>query len=146
MATTVQVNGKTYSVPDGANISTINGVLYVNGEKYDGPGSGKDEDKHFEIVVTGGAVSVKVERGNVTVNGDVLDGGVNAGGSVTCRDVAGKVDAGGSVTCNNVTGDVDAGGTANVGGDVGGSVDAGGSVKCGKIAGKVDAGGSVRHG
>lgn len=120
----VTVNGKSYNVPNGASINVVNNTLYVNGEKYEGQGY---EDKKFEITVTGGLANLKVERGDVTVHGNV-EGTVDAGGSVTCQDVAGKVDAGGSVTC----------------GDVGGDVDAGGSVRCGNVGGDVDAGGSIR--
>ena len=122
----VQVNGQTYNIPNGANISIINNVLYIDGKKYEGDGY---EEKHFKIEITGGVANVKVERGDVTVNGDV-SGGADVGGNINVSGkVDGKVDAGGNVTC----------------GDVKGDVDAGGNVKCGNIVGDVDAGGNVRH-
>jgi hypothetical protein len=122
----VNVNGKSFTVPNGANVSIINNVLYVDGQEYTGDGY---ESKQFKIEITGGVVAnVKVERGDVTVHGDA--GSIDAGGSVTVSgSVSGKVDAGGSVNCGNVSGDVDAGG----------------SVNCGSIGGDVDAGGSVHH-
>jgi len=123
----VSINGKTFEVPDGSSVNIINNVLYVNNVAYEGPGY---DDKKFKIEIIGGLANVKVERGDVTVNGDV-GGNADAGGNVTVNGtVTGNADAGGNVTC----------------GDVKGDVDAGGNVKCGKIAGDVDAGGNIRHG
>jgi len=121
----VSINGKNFEVPDGSSINVINNKLFVDGQEYNGPGY---ESKEFKITVTGGLASIKVERGNVEVHGNV-EGTVDAGGSVNCQNVGGKVDAGGSVRCGNISGDVDAGG----------------SVTCGDIAGSVDAGGSIRR-
>jgi len=119
----VHVNGKLFNVPNGANISVVNNVLYVDGQEYSGDGY---ESKQFKIEITGGVANVKVERGDVTVHGNA--GSVDAGGNISIAgSVSGDVDAGGNVTCGNVTGDVDAGG----------------NVKCGLIGGSVDAGGNI---
>lgn len=122
----VNINGQSFNVPYGSNVSMINNVLYVDGVEYKGDGY---ESKHFKIEITGGVASLKVERGDVSVVGDVAT--VDAGGNVSVSgNVNGNVDAGGNITCINVSGDVDAGG----------------NVKCGKVAGHIEAGGSVRHG
>lgn len=63
----VNVNGKSFNVPNGANVSIINNVLYVDGQEYTGDGY---ESKQFKIEITGGVANVKVERGDVTVHGD----------------------------------------------------------------------------
>lgn len=124
----VNVNGKSFNVPNGSSVSIINNVVYVNGQPYEGDGY---ESKEFRIEVIGGIADLKVERGDVTIKGDV-NGTVDVGGNV---DITG-----------NVTGAVDVGGNFTCGGSVGGDVDAGGNVKCGPISGDVDAGGNVRHG
>jgi hypothetical protein len=121
----INVNGKTFEVPDGSSINVINDNVYVNGEIYTGPGQ---ETKDFKIEITGGLAHLSVVRGNVTVNGNTEQ--INCGGSVSVTgSVTGNVDAGGSVNCGNISGDVDAGG----------------SVNCGSVGGDIDAGGSVRH-
>lgn len=120
----VLVNNKKYIVPDGVNIVIINDTLYVNGLPYDGP----EDSRHYNITVDGGVINLSVQKGDVTVKGNV--GKVDAGGSVIVEgNVSEGIDAGGSVTCGHVTGDVDAGG----------------SINCGNVTGDVDAGGSVHH-
>jgi len=120
----VNVNGKSFNVRDGANISITNNVLYVDGQEYVGDGY---DSKEFKIEITGGVANVKVERGSVVVHGDA--GPVNAGGNVTCGNIFGGIDAGGNVTCGNV---------AN-------TIDAGGNITCGSVGGNVVAGGNVHH-
>ena len=121
----VQINGQTFNVPDGSSINVTNNAVYIDGKKFEGEGY---ESRHFRIEVTGGVAGIKVERGDVIINGDV-SGDVDAGGNITSANVGGGIDAGGNVNCGNVTGDVDAGGNVN----------------CGTIGGDVDAGGNVRH-
>ncbi len=117
----IVVNGTTVEVPDGSNVSVVDGQVIVNNRdnvKFSGD---------LKIEVIGGLISLKAERGSVTVNGDVK-GDVDAAGSVSVKgSVGGTVDASGSVTC----------------GDVNGNVDASGNVMCGKVGGGVDAGGNV---
>lgn len=105
------VNGIEINVPRGANISIINGEVFVNGQPYQG-----DELKGCKAV-------------NIIINGDV--GNIDCGGSVTANNVHGDVDCGGSCNCGNVSGSVDAGGSVNCG-TVGGNVDAGGSISMSK--------------
>lgn len=120
----VTINNKTYDVPENSSISTVNGKLFVNGSPFEGP---SEEPKFFEVIIVGNVTDLRIERGNVTVHGNVTQD-VDAGGNVTCREVSGSVDAGGTVQCGNV----------------GGDVDAGGSVTCQTVNGDVDAGGNVR--
>lgn len=84
-----------------------------------------EQMKAVQLVYNGEAVSVTSIFG-VSVNGDV-QGSVEAGKSVICKNVGGRVSAGGKVEC----------------GDVGENVSAGGSVQCGSIGGNVSAGGKV---
>jgi hypothetical protein len=101
----VIINGKTY---EGSNIKVVNEKVWIDGKRVDAE---PDSKSILHIEVTG------------TLHN------LDAGGSVTCQDVAGYVDAGGSVHSGNI----------------GGDVDAGGSVHCGKVGGNIDAGGSVSH-
>lgn len=122
----VTVNGTTVEVPDGASVSVVNNEIIVNGCKVDSAVFSNE----LKIIVEGGLINLKTDRGSITVNGDVK-GNVDAGGSATITgSVGGKVDASGSVSC----------------GDVKGNVDASGSVKCGNVGGSVDASGNVMMG
>lgn len=115
------INGKRY---EGSSVVVTNGRVIIDGKEV------TDKD-----AVKDGILKIKVEGvlQNLTTDANVeaglIQGNVDAGGSVSCDDVEGDVDAGGSVNCGNV----------------GGNVDAGGSVNAGKVGGDVDAGGSVIH-
>lgn len=125
-AARITVNG--VDVGAGRDISIINGVVTVDGQKVD-----------MDVIGTciqPGIVKIIVEGGDIHE--------LKTDASVTCQDVTGNVDAGGSVRCRDVGGKVDAGGSIDCG-EVHGSVDAGGSVRCGPVGGKIEAGGSVRH-
>lgn len=106
----VTINGEKIKVPNGANISVINGTLFIDGKECKGE---KLKDK--KIV-------------NITIEGNV--GKVDCGGSVTVNgNVTGHVDCGGSVTVSgSVEGDIDCGGSCSVKGGHKGNIDAGGSV------------------
>lgn len=41
----VNVNGKTFTVPDGSSVNIVNNVVMINGQPYEGPGY---DDKHFK--------------------------------------------------------------------------------------------------
>ena len=109
MITKITINGKTFEVPDGADVSVVGNQVLVAGKEV----AAAPADLKLEIV---GIISNLQTNRSVHVSGNV-GGNVDAGGSVTCGNVGGKVDAGGSVNC----------------GDVGGYVDAGGSVNCQNI-------------
>lgn len=107
----VVVNGVSYDLPPG-NVSINNGVIYVNGQRFD----------------TGGAPAAGVVE--VRIVGEAL--AVTSDASVTVEgDVRGNVQAGGSVKCGNVGGSVSAGGSIKADGKLGGNVSAGGSVRIG---------------
>lgn len=134
----INVNGVKIEVPDGSTITVVNDEVRVNGRTLS---VGKVEDT-VKFEVTGTLLALKVDRGNVTVNGNV-QGHVDAGGSVEVRgDVGAHVDAGGNVVCHHVHGYVDSGGNVNCGA-VEGDVDAGGNVTCGPVKGDIDAGGNI---
>lgn len=124
----VVIDGKSISVPNGASISVINGVLYVNGELH----TPEDDGNKLQVVVIiKGDVQgdLTVNRASVEVEGNVT-GNVKTGGSARI---------GGSVE-----GSLRASGSAQLGGSVGGSVDAGGSVNCEDVGSNVSAGGSIK--
>jgi hypothetical protein len=119
------VNGKTIDVPSCSSITVVGGKIYIDGTLYEGD---VEPFKSCHIEIQGDVNQLKVERGDVTVTGNVK-GNVDCGGSAQVQGITGAVGASGSVEC----------------GDVGGDVAAGGSVRCGKVGGSVRAGGSVRH-
>jgi hypothetical protein len=121
----VQINGNSFEVPDGSNISIINNILYVDGQEYTGDGY---ESKQFKIEIWGGVANIEVQNGDVSVNGN-----------------SGSIKAGGSVTVGRNSGSIDAKGSVKIGENVSGSVTAAGSVNCGFVGGDVKAGGSVKR-
>jgi hypothetical protein len=103
------VNGKTITVPNGRNVSVVNGVVTVDGVRYGDEGFARD------------VMEIRVSEGTVF--------GLNTDRSVTCKDVTGNITAGGSVSCDSVGHSVYAGGSVSCG-RVGGDVEAGGSISC----------------
>lgn len=101
---TYTFNGKTITV-DGNHhdVSVINGVLYVDGKRYE-----KDDSEKYEVVkvIVNGNVG-KVDATDIEINGDVSGGIDGTNISIT----------------GNVNGDVD-GTNVSVGGIINGDVDA----------------------
>lgn len=114
MKNNVNINGNNVKVPNGASISIIDGVLYINGEKYVDE---KLKDKEIVNITIEGNVRKLECQQSVIVNGNV-EGDINCGGSVNIS--------------GNVEGDIDCGGSCFVQGAQKGSIDAGGSVRVGK--------------
>jgi len=104
--TKITVNGKSYDIPAGCSVSVVNNAVYVDGELV----QRSDSDGIF---ITGNVDTLTVDKGSVTVTGEVGD--IQAGGSVSAGDVRGDVKAGGSVSCGAVAGDVKAGGSISYG-------------------------------
>lgn len=102
----ININGRSISV-SGNGITINNGKVYVDGKLVEEGLSGQ-----VEVSFTGDLASLKVD-GSATVNGNV-QGRLDAGGSVNCKDVGKSVDAGGSVNCGTVGGNVDAGGSVSM--------------------------------
>lgn len=71
----VNINGKTYSAPDGVSVSVINGKVYFNGKLQENLNDWKE--KNIEIIVEGDCKEVKADVGNITIKGSV-EGNVNA--------------------------------------------------------------------
>lgn len=105
--TTINVNGKMITVPDGSKISIRNNTVYVNGKEWDGG----QLSGVVRVELSGDVQAVETDS-SLHVNGNV-DGAASAGGSIQCGDVMGHVSAGGSITCGNVGGKVTAGGSVS---------------------------------
>ncbi len=132
--------------------------IYEDGEKIPLMLSGYSGDGQINVEIWGDAelsigdnqgVSVPVSAGgDMTVEGESINGSVSAGGDLTVNGAAinGPVSAGGDVSLNGGNGCIN--GPANAGGDincgsVGGGVNAGGDVDCGTVGSGVSAGGDV---
>jgi hypothetical protein len=134
----ITVNGITVEVPDGANISIIDGTIMVGSTviqeglkgivevKWEGPAANIDCKANLSVAgnVEGGAQA----NNNITVGGSVY-GNVVAGNNVVCGPVVdGAVKSGNNVEC---------------GGDINGDVSADNNVMCGNVGGRVKAGNNV---
>ena len=72
---TVNINGKTYTAPDGVSVSVINGKVYFNGKLQE---DFKDyKEKKIEIIIEGNCKEIKCDTGNITVKGNV-EGNITA--------------------------------------------------------------------
>jgi len=105
MASTIQINGRTYT---GNNVSIINGRVMVDGVSQDEGLTGVVEVRILEGVLQDLTTDASVTCGQVL-------GSVKASGSVNCGAVGGTVVAGGSVNCDTVGGSINAGGSVNHG-------------------------------
>ena len=103
------------------------------------------EKQKVEFCYEGPAINIQSDFSVICRENTVIQGSVDAGGSVTCGQVCGSVNAGDGVTCGEVYGDVRAGDGVNCQ-DVRGSVTAGDSVRCGNVGGNVRASDSVTCG
>ena len=106
------INGKTYDIPSG-NISIINGVVFVNGKKFNTDDAYTSEDRVINIQIEGNVENVNC-NGNIEVKGNV--GEIDCGGSATIiGDIKGSVDCGGSCSIRGIhVGSIDAGGSVSV--------------------------------
>lgn len=101
----------------------------------------QQEKLAVEFHYTGPAINVYSDFTVVCENCEI-QGGVNAGDSVTCGNVGGDVNAGDDVTCGSVGGNVTSSDAVRCG-QVSGNVSAGDGVDCGDVGGNVSAGDSV---
>ncbi len=125
---TINVNGKTFHVPNARSISVVNDKIYVDGKLFN---TEEDDSKKINIVIDGNVDSISVEScDKIEIIGDV-NCHLEAGGSVTVGGSVYKdVQAGGSLKC----------------GDIGGNVNCMGSVNCRVIKGSITAFGSITRG
>lgn len=111
----VTIDGKTIEIPSGAEVSIINGTVYVDGNPLDVTGTSlhNNERAVINIIVAGNADTVHC-NGSVSVKGNVRQ-------DISCN---GSVSVGG-----RVSGSIKAGGSVSIkGGYNGSSIRAGGSV------------------
>ena len=103
---TVHVNGREITVPDGSSISIVNNKLYVNGLEWeDDQGDGRLSGV-VRVELSGDIKEVKTDA-SLHVHGDIQSG-ATAGGSIKCGNITGHVKAGGSVNCGDVAGNISA--------------------------------------
>ena len=110
--TTITINDKTYSAPDGCsinviNMNIINNKVYVNGKLFEDCNA--NNSKKIKIKIEGNCGNVNVDAANLTINGNV-DGKVSVdAGNITCHgDIKGDVKCDcGKISCNNIFGNTD---------------------------------------
>lgn len=93
----VNINGKTYTAPDGISVSVINGKVYFNGKLQE---DFKDyKEKKIEIIIEGNCKEIKCDTGNITVKGNV-EGNITADtGNI---DVKGDIRGNVTTDCGNI--------------------------------------------
>lgn len=102
----VNINGRTYSAPDGVSVSVINNKVYFNGKLQENFTNWKE--KNIEIIVCGNCKEVKADAGNINIKGNV-EGNVSAdAGNISIEgDVRGNVTADcGNISANHISGSV----------------------------------------
>ena len=100
----VNINGKTYTAPDGCSVSVINNKVYFNDKLVEVFNDWKE--KNIKIIVEGDCKEVKADAGNITIEGNV-EGNVNAdAGNISIEgDVKGNVTADcGNISANHIFG------------------------------------------
>ena len=102
----VNVNGKSYDIPDGCCVTINSGGITVNGQSI--TEFGKIESKIVNVVVEGDVHSISTSSADITVKGNVIGNVTTASGDVTIhKDVGGSVTtASGDVECGSVHGSV----------------------------------------
>lgn len=102
----VNINGKTYTAPDGCNVSVINNKVYFNDKLVEVFNDWKK--KNIKIIVEGNCKEVKADTGNITIKGNV-EGNVNTdAGNISIEgDVKGNVTTDcGNISANHITGQI----------------------------------------
>jgi phage baseplate assembly protein gpV len=102
----VNINGRTYTAPDGCSVSVINNKVYFNGKLAENFNDWKE--KNIEIKIEGNCAEVKADAGNINIKGNV-EGNVNAdAGNISIEgDVKGNVTADcGNISANHISGSV----------------------------------------
>ena len=95
----VNINGKTYTAPDGCSVSVINNKVYFNGKLAEDFNDWKE--KNIEIKVEGNCKEVKADAGNITVEGNVEGDASSDAGNITVR---GDIKGNANTDCGNING------------------------------------------
>lgn len=102
----ININGKRFEVPDGAEVSIKDNKIYVGGEELNGGIEVGDRELHIYIAEGARVEGVRSEK-SLNVHGEI-HGNVQAGGAVNCDNVEGDVYASGAVNCDDIHGNVQA--------------------------------------
>jgi hypothetical protein len=94
----VNINGRTYSAPDGVSVSVINNKVYFNGKLQEDLTNWKE--KNIEIIVCGNCKEVKADAGNITVEGNVEGDASSDAGNIKIR---GDVKGNAHTDCGNIS-------------------------------------------
>ena len=100
----VIINGRVYP---GSSLSISGSDVGIDGKTVSSLAEWKE--KEINITINGGAESVSVEVGNITVHGDVTKSVKNTNGDIEITGSVGGVvkTTNGSIDCGAVSGDVD---------------------------------------
>lgn len=91
---------------EGESIEVRNGKVYVDGVEV----NGKTGKGPIVVKVLGNLKSLRVDTGNVYINGDIQESVDISSGNLDCRDIGGNVKTGaGNVSCRDVSGSVKTG-------------------------------------
>lgn len=102
---TVIVNGKTYNIANGKNVSVIGNKVYCDGKLIED--GNKQKDKNIYITVNGNIDNLSVDTGDVHVKGNVHTLTCDTGDVSVSGNVSGDVTIDtGDVKCGNVGGSV----------------------------------------
>ena len=98
----VNVNGKTYKLPDG-NVSVINNKIYHNGKLV--VDVEEIKEKNINIEISGDACNVSLDCGNITVKGNCKDVTNTNGDIIIKGDVLGNTKTtNGDIKCKHING------------------------------------------
>lgn len=89
MSSIVNINGKTYTAPNGCSVSVINNKVYFDGKLAED--FTEWNEKNIEIKIQGNCHDVKTDAGNITVEGNVEgDASTDAGNIKVRGDIRGN--------------------------------------------------------
>ena len=95
----VNINGRTYTAPDGCSVSVINNKVYFNGKLAEDFNDWKE--KNIEIKIEGNCTEVKADAGNITIEGNVEGDASSDAGNIKIR---GDVKGNAQTDCGNIRG------------------------------------------
>ncbi len=94
----VLINGKTYTAPNGVNVSVINNKVYFDGKLAEDFNDWKE--KNIEIKIEGNCAEVKTDTGNITVEGNVEGNASSDTGNIK---IHGDVKGNAQTDCGNIS-------------------------------------------